>query len=129
MSNLFSLLFSALILVQSSNISFDDLSKLNILLEHAKYHQETYGDSFLDFLAEHYGEKTASHQNEHKEHEILPFKHYQDCNHISHDFTVSPHFYLDNCQQNIIQIAFNFFYEDSSSLFEKPSVFQPPKLA
>lgn len=128
MSKLFAILFSTLILVQSSNISFEDFSKLNVLLEHANYHQETYGDSFFEFLAEHYGEDMIQHQNDHQEHEELPFKHQQDCTHVIFDFTANPLFDLDNNQQSFIQIPFNFFYKESSSLFEKPSVFQPPKL-
>ena len=128
MSKVFAIIFATLILVQSSNISFGDFSKLNVLLEHAKFHQETYGDSFLEFLAEHYGESTIQHGSEHQEHEELPFKHQQDCTHIAFDFTANPIFDFDNNQQNLIQFPFNFFYKESSSLFEKPSVFQPPKL-
>lgn len=59
MMKFFSIILSSLILVQSLNISLEDISKLNVLLEHAKYHQENYGDSFVEFLSEHYGEKIA----------------------------------------------------------------------
>ena len=128
MSKVFAILFSSLILVQSLNISFEDFSKLNVLLEHAKFHQETYGDSFLEFFAEHYGEDMVQHANEHQEHEELPFKHKHDCTHIAFDFTAYPRFNLDSNQQNFIQIPFNFFYKESSSLFEKSSIFQPPRL-
>ncbi len=128
MSKVFAILFSTLIFAQSSNISFEAFSKLNVLLEHAKFHQETYGDSFFEFLAEHYGERTIQHVNDHKEHEELPFKHQNDCTHIAYDFTVNQVFNFDSNQQNFIQFPFNFFYEESSSIFEKPSVFQPPKL-
>lgn len=128
MSKVFAILFSTLILVQSSNISFEDFSKLNVLLEHAKFHQENYGDSFFEFLAEHYGEDMIKHENDHQEHEELPFKHQHDCTHIAFDFTANSGFDLDNNQHSFIQIPFNFFYKESSSLFEKPSVFQPPKL-
>jgi len=129
MSKLLAILFSALILVQSSNISFEDLSKLNVLLEHANYHQEIYGDSFFEFLAEHYGEDMLQHENDHQEHEELPFKHQHDCTHLTFDFTEIQMFNFDNNQHSFIQIPFNFFYKETSSLFEKPSVFQPPKLA
>ncbi len=129
MTKIFAIIFATLILVQGSNISFGDFSKLNVLLEHAQFHQETYGDSFLEFFAEHYGEDMVQHANEHKEHEELPFKHKQDCTHIAFDFTANPRFNLDSNQQSFIQIPFNFFYKESSSLFEKPSIFQPPKLA
>jgi hypothetical protein len=129
MTKLFAILFSILILVQSSNIGFEDISKLNVLLEHAQYHQETYGDSFFEFLTEHYGEDMLQHQNDHEEHEELPFKHKQDCTHIVFDFTANAQFCLHNTNPILIRIPLNFFYKESSSLFEKPSVFQPPKLA
>ena len=129
MSKLVAVLFSTLILVQSSNISFEDFSKLNVLLEHAEYHKVTYGDSFMDFLTEHYGESVVQHGFDHKEHKNLPFKHHQDCTHISHDFTTTPQIYLDKNHHHFIQIPSNFFYKEFSSLFEKRSVFQPPKLA
>ncbi len=128
MSKVFAILFSALILVQSFNISFEDFSKFNVLLEHAQFHQEKYGDSFFEFLVEHYGEDMLQHENNHQEHEELPFKHQQDCTHITFDFTASQMFDFDNNQPSFIQIPFNFFYKESSSLFEKSSVFQPPKL-
>ena len=127
MSKVFAILFSSLILVQSLNISFEDFSKLNVLLEHAKFHQETYGDSFFEFLAEHYGEITFQYVNEHQEHEELPFKHHQDCTHIVFDFTAIPHFFFADTQKNLTEIPVNFFYKETSSLFEKRSVFQPPK--
>ena len=129
MSKVFAILFSTLILVQSSNISFEDFSKLNVLLEHAKFHQESYGDSFFEFLTEHYGESTMQHEDDHEEHQELPFKHQHDCTHITFDFTANQLFKFENGQHNFRQIPFNFFYKESSSLFEKPSVFQPPKLA
>lgn len=129
MSKLFAILFSALILVQSSNIGFDDVSKLNVLLEHAKFHQETYGDSFFEFLAEHYGEDMQQHQSEHEEHEELPFKHKQDCSKIYHDFTKNTLFKINNKLQDFSKIPLNFYYKEIFSLFEKPSVFQPPQLA
>ena len=127
MSKVFAILFSSLILVQSLNISFEDFSKLNVLMAHAKFHQETYGDSFFEFLAEHYVDNTLQHENNHDEHENLPFKHHQDCTHIAYHFTAIPHFFLVNTQQNFTEIPVNFFYKESTSLFEKPSVFQPPK--
>ena len=128
MSKVFAILFSSLILVQSLNISFEDYSKLNVLLEHAKFHQEKYGDSFFEFFDEHYGEQMVQHKSDHQEHEELPFKHHQDCTHIAYDFTVIPHFLFVNTQRNLTQIPINFFYKETASLFEKRSVFQPPKL-
>ncbi|WP_026754170.1 hypothetical protein [Sediminibacter sp. Hel_I_10] len=129
MQKAFAIAFSLLVLVQSLKIGVEDISNLNVLLNHAEFHQNMYGDSFFQFLAEHYGDAVDNHPSDHKDHENLPFKHHhQTCVHSSIAFTFeTSSFDLD--QQLFIDIPFNFFYEESSSLFEKLSVFQPPKMA
>lgn len=129
MQKLIAIVYSTLILFQSFNISFEDISKFDKLLQHAKYHQQTYGDSFFEFLSEHYGDEAVAHDNEHKEHQELPFKHnHQTCVHVNVAFTLQAFdFNLD--YHPFIEIPFNFHYKESTSLFEKPSVFQPPRLA
>ena len=129
MNKLFAILYSLLILLQSFNINFEDISKFNVLLEHADYHQETYGDSFLEFLAEHYGDAKIDHGVDHDEHENLPYKHHhQSCAHVSFAFTFETIDYQFNYVP-FLEIPFNFFYKETISSFEKPVVFQPPKLA
>lgn len=121
--------YATMILFQSFNISFEDVSKFNTLIEHASYHQETYGDSFIDFIAEHYGDATISHESDHQEHEDLPFKHnHQTCVHANTTFTLHA-FDFSLAYQPFIEIPLNFHYKESTSLFEKPSVFQPPRIA
>lgn len=128
MTKLLSIYFASLIFFQSFNLSFEDFSRLSALVEHVSYHQKTYGDSFIDFLSEHYGNSASSHNDEHQEHKDLPFKdHHQTC-HTHINFTLQVLcFSLD--YEPFIEIPFNFYYSESSSLFEKPSFFQPPKLA
>ncbi|EGV42216.1 hypothetical protein BZARG_494 [Bizionia argentinensis JUB59] len=129
MSKLVSIAFSFLILFQSVNISFEDFARFGVLLEHAEYHQEQYGDSFFEFLAEHYGDAEFHPASEHKEHEELPFKeHHNTCVHSATVFTLTVQDY-QIAYPSFIEIPFNFFYQDSISLFEKPAVFQPPKHA
>ena len=129
MQKLFAITFSFLILFQSFNVGAEDLSKISVLFEHAQFHQETYGDTFYQFLAEHYGERLADHETNHDEHEDLPFKHqHQSCSHVSIAFMVQTITFDLSCEP-FIEIPFNFFYKESTSLFEKSSVFQPPKLA
>lgn len=129
MSKLIAIVYASLILFQSLNISFEDVSKFSALFEHASYHQETYGDSFMDFLSEHYGNASVQHENEHSEHENLPFKHdSKTCCHVNTSFTIQ------NCDfvashASFVEIPLNFFYEESTSLFVKSSVFQPPQFA
>ena len=129
MQKLFAIVFSFLILFQSVNISAEDISKISVLLEHAEYHQETYGDTFFEFLTEHYGDTKIAHGSDHEEHEDLPFKHHhKSCSHNSFAFTFETLKFNLNYEP-FIEIPINFFYKESTSLFEKPSVFQPPKLA
>ena len=127
MSKLLAVTYSFLILIQSFNINLEDISKFSALLEHASFHKEMYGDTFLDFLAEHYGEAKDKHENSHKEHEDLPFK---DGHHIFSHINTS-FINIDNTFElnytEFIEIPFNFFYKDTFSAFEKSSVFQPPK--
>ncbi|WP_027127431.1 hypothetical protein [Gelidibacter mesophilus] len=129
MSKLVAIFYTVLILFQSLNISFEDASKFSALMDHASYHQETYGDSFFDFLSEHYGEASVQHESDHSEHENLPFKHeHQSCCHLNTSFTLHSIEFI-NSSDAFIEIPLNFHYKESISLFEKPSVFQPPKSA
>ena len=128
MSKFLSILLAHLILFQSLNVNLESFSKLTVLLEHAQFHQEKYGDSFIEFIVEHYGENEKETQK-HEEHEKLPFK--QDPhnhNHIPSVLTLNAAVF--KLKQNItIQTQQNYFYKELYSFFEKPTVFQPPKLA
>ena len=127
MSKLIAFTYSLLILFQSFNIGLEDLSKFSTLLEHADYHKEMYGDNFVQFLAEHYGDAKADHDNEHEEHKDLPFKDaHHFCSHIITPF-INTSITYDFTQQDFIKIPFNFHYTESHTNFEKSSVFQPPK--
>lgn len=127
MSKIVAFIYSFLILVQSFNINFEDISKLQALMEHAQYHQEVYGDTFFEFLSEHYGDKMVEHQDKHSEHQNLPFKDsHHMCSHLNTTF-LNQTLIFEICSTDFVEIPFNFIYKDSSSNFEKPSVFQPPK--
>lgn len=129
MQKWFTILFSALILLQSLNISMHDIAKFGVLLEHANYHQETYGDSFFEFMAEHYGSLDYQEGIEHDEHDDLPFKQSHQTNtHINSVFVLNDFsFNLEDAK--CIEGPSNFLYKESYSLLVKPSVFQPPKRA
>ena len=130
MSKLIVVIYSFLILFQSFNINIEDISKFNTLLEHAKYHKEIYGDNFITFLSEHYGNEMASHKNKHGDHENLPFKdHHHVLCHINTSFILTPHTIYTANHQEFTEKPVNFFYKEPFSSFEKPSVFQPPKVA
>ncbi len=129
MTKIFAILFSGLILFQSFNISIEDFSKLTVLLKHAEYHQNNYGDSFMEFLVEHYSDNEIQKGTDHEEHDSLPFKNgHHNCQHLNPPFTfIASNFNLDFTP--FVVIPLNFLYKESISSFEKPSVFQPPRLA
>ncbi|APY08578.1 hypothetical protein BWZ20_09810 [Winogradskyella sp. J14-2] len=78
MNKLTAILLSSFILIQSFQISIDDIMQLDELIEHAQFHKQEYGDNFFVFLSKHYGELKAEHtEHNHKEqsdHEQLPFQ-------------------------------------------------------
>ena len=129
MQKLVAIIYSMLILFQSLNVSIDDISKFNVLLEHAQFHQEKYGDSLLEFMVDHYTDLDSHVDTDHKEHEDLPFKHsQQNFSQLNWVFVMNSFSYT--LSHNDSKATFlNFHYCESQSLFEKPSVFQPPQTA
>jgi len=126
MRKIISILLISLILFQSSDVSFGDILQIKNLYQHAKFHQETYGDSFLWFFSEHYGDERLVHQDEHQEHEDLPFKHQHNCVDTVTAIASTTNYSIK--EQSLIEIPFNFFYTESTSIFEQTVVYQPPKL-
>tara|TARA_R110001592_G_scaffold225913_1_gene481882 strand:+ start:1221 stop:1601 length:381 start_codon:yes stop_codon:yes gene_type:complete len=126
MTKFIAILLSNLILLQSLNVDVESFSKLNVLLEHAQFHQEKYGDNFFEFLSQHYGNQDLLAKKEHKD---LPFKHTtHNCTHHITDFSLSNT--LFEIKNNIVlESKPNYSYKESLSFFEKPSIFQPPKYA
>lgn len=129
MSKILAITYSLLILVQSFNINLEDISKFSVLLEHAEFHKANYGDTFFEFLAEHYGDARNSHDNDHEEHEDLPFKdNHHMCTHINTSFIgIANNFEIN--YQEFIEIPFNFHYNETITDSEKTSIFQPPRHA
>ncbi|MEO1033839.1 MAG: hypothetical protein AAFX55_20830 [Bacteroidota bacterium] len=78
MSKLISILLSGFILIQSFQITLEDILQIDELIEHAQFHKQAYGDNFFVFLSKHYGELKAEHSKNHQEeqndHEQLPFQ-------------------------------------------------------
>ncbi len=130
-SNLFSILISSLVLVQSFNIHIGDVLKLNELIDHAEFHQEKYGDDFMVFFSKHYGNLKDSHKKQRKEeekdHSHPPINH--DCgsqlqvSYVMHKISFSFEKII------VVERSANFCYQDKFSNFEKQKIFQPPKLA
>ncbi len=131
MIKLFSIFISSIILIQSFNIHFGDVLKLNEMMEHAKLHKNRYGDDLLVFLSKHYGELKQSHKEQHteeeKEHSHPPINH--DCgSQFQAPFVINiVSFLIKNGQ--IPEKPTIYFYLDNFSSFEKQKIFQPPRLA
>lgn len=129
MMKIIAIFLSNLVLLQSLHVDVKDINKINILFEHAQFHQEKYGDSFFEFLYEHYIDQEISESQKHQEHENLPFK--EGAHHFNHlDSVLELNLGLFGLVlPNKIMSKTTFFYKESYTTFEKPSIFQPPKLS
>lgn len=104
--------------------------KIGDVLEHAQFHKSEYDDDLVSFLSKHYGSLTDHHHNdhqeEHKEHEKLPFKQLSNslCSPV---FIISKHsLKLDD--PFICEDYFDtFIYSFSLSTTHKDTLLQPPK--
>lgn len=114
------------IALQSFNLKPVDVLNLPNLFGHALSHLNT-GDSFLEFMAMHYGNKYELHINKHKEHKNLPFNHKK-----SDSITTSVFFFesvIFSIKQKVcsfFQFALHYYIEPFSYLLSY-TFFQPPK--
>ena len=74
MGKIGAIILSFTILFQSFSFEPGDVYNFSTFINHVSSHIES-GDNFADFIDLHYGDKANSHQNKHKEHQDLPFKH------------------------------------------------------
>lgn len=133
MLRLFSLLLSLLLLLQSVHVSLADLAGLDELMEHARYHQQEFGDNFLTFLSKHYGDQKADHAQKHQEeksqHEQLPFQQLAHLTGVNAFMLRQPALELalpldpsDDAQPNF------YYFRPGYSGFQS-GIFQPPRQA
>jgi len=118
-------ILSFTILAQSASFDIIDITKFSTFFTHINNHIDE-GDDFADFIDLHYGNKIDLHQNKHKEHKELPFKH----QHIDSNFQFV--FVLDTYNLNISspEDRFklnNFNYEEPTSNLYINNFFQPPQ--
>ncbi|SFS33077.1 hypothetical protein [Lutibacter maritimus] len=117
-------ILSFTILFQSFNFEIDDVYKLPTLINHITCHIEN-GDNFGNFIDLHYGNKSNSHQEKHKEHKDLPFKHQHSDSHMQL-------FVMNNLKLNVsnLEIGFNtknFIYKEPTSNQFTNNFLQPPQ--
>lgn len=132
MKTIISISLSFLIFFQSVGIGMSDVFMLNDLIEHAKYHSETYGDDFFTFLEKHYGTLKAEHeknkQEENHDHKKLPFQH-NNCNHLLIEIVLV--FYEFPIKKSEISYPqkHHSYYQDFYSFLNNSNIFQPPQIA
>lgn len=124
-----SIILTQFILLQAFHIGFDDVAKIETLLQHASYHQNQYGDSFVEFLIEHYSNEGKSSIKVHKEHKNLPFK--KDFNHFGNSsFVIAYEITSFELKKDVIQSKeTNFFYTEPVTELGYSKLLQPPKFA
>ena len=112
------------------NVKYNDIFQLDEFIEHAQFHMDEYGDSFLVFISKHYGDLKDEHHKKHEEekpdHENLPFQQQSQ-------IAASVVFIVDlnsfekpkseclSCSEN------HFYYQNNYSSLYNKGVFQPPK--
>lgn len=121
-----------LLLFQGTFWNMDDVTRMGALIEHAQFHADAYGDSFLDFLSKHYGELQKEHDGKHQEeqspHDDLPFQHQSfvlvvaDLNCMTARYTPPYSVVNDNTSQD-------FHYQNNYASLACFDIFQPPKIA
>lgn len=129
---LLSIFLSVFILTQGIWMNTNELEKVEVLLEHAKYHKDQYGDSFSAFLSKHYGNLKQKHDQEQQEerhdHEQLPFQQ-------TLQLAAQPVFLLDSYSANFSLPIFaeseneNYFYKQLHGSLIIKEILQPPKIA
>lgn len=133
MTRLTSILLSALMLLQSLHLGVSDLLQLDDFMQHARYHQEAFGDSFLTFLSKHYGDLKDTHHQDHREeqpdHEQLPFQQ------IPQQISGHAYFYVpgrllwEHLPEHRETQTHNFYHHPGVPAVYPGGVFQPPRPA
>lgn len=127
-----SFLLALLLLFQGTYWNMDDVSRIGVLIEHAKFHADAYGDNFLVFLSKHYGELQKEHDEQHQEekseHESLPF-HNHSCFLVIADLSsLTTSYYISNSVVNN-NTPQNFHYQENYASLACFEIFEPPRQA
>ena len=123
------ILLAFLVLLQSTFWDMQDITRIDTLLEHARYHAEEYGDGFFVFLSKHYGDLQQDHEREHQEHsehEDLPFHHQSFVPVLAHLAGLSQSL-LPLKSWSLADSNGNYHYLDNYASIAKFDIFQPPR--
>ncbi|NLP58107.1 hypothetical protein [Lutibacter sp. B1] len=128
MNKVLATFLSFIVLIQSFNFDVCDIDKIPTLIGHFTCHIQA-GDSISDFFEMHYGSLKKQHEDKHKEHEKLPFKHQQLDTHFQLVFIICGNNNYPNKYTEFINAKNNFAYKEPSTHLFTNSFFQPPKQA
>jgi len=123
------ILLSQILLFQSSHLCIHDFSKIQTLIEHAQFHKEKYGDSFLEFVVEHYADVENKKYEQHDEHKDLPFKQEINQAHQLSFFISYSNEYQNKKVVNNTNSIKHFFYQEPTSESVLYTILQPPKFS
>ena len=119
------LILSLAISLQSIGASAMHFVQISSLVEHFEMHQTEEDISFAEFLDLHYGSQKANHENEHEEHDQLPF---QECHHSTTGFYAHLHWpILIPLKRAYESIEHNFGYQFMQPTPYTATLLQPPK--
>ena len=126
-----SFILSLLVLFQSFNFEIADVNKVSNFISDINCHIQE-GESFAEFIADHYKNNSESHEHkgtlhEHDDHGELPFKHQHLDSHIQLVFVFFSTDFETKFEENIASNNIFNYREPSSNLFSD-SLFQPPRV-
>ncbi|MCX2720125.1 hypothetical protein [Lentiprolixibacter aurantiacus] len=127
-----SFFLALLLLFQGMFWNLEDASRIGVLIEHAKFHSEAYGDSFMEFLSKHYGEfhqeQDQRHQEEQSQHENLPLQNHSYVLVVADITYMTTHYPLQHSVAGNNTLP-NFHYQINYASLTCSEIFQPPRLA
>ena len=118
-------ILSFTILAQSASFDIIDITKFSTFFTHINNHIDE-GDDFADFIDLHYGNKIDLHQNKHKEHKELPFKHQHIDSNLQFVFVLDTYNLNISSPEDRFKLN-NFNYEEPTSNLYINNFFQPPQ--
>ncbi|MES2286220.1 MAG: hypothetical protein V4547_11070 [Bacteroidota bacterium] len=113
-----------------ANTELHQLLKLPVLVHHyLEHHEEGNGASFAGFLYSHYNNEKSHSDNNHHDHQNLPFKTI-DCTNIHTSLAYNHHYQYSFQHRNPVSVKIIVVYNEiiysSASL---SNIWQPPKFS
>ena len=125
MKNWLTYILIALISLQSFGINPSNTVGFIVLVDHYDHHKLKYNTSFLEFLDLHYGGQREAHQDEHQEHEHLPFHENQFYSQTV--FLETPQLIQIKLESVTEVVLHTFRYNSNIGLLRITEILHPPK--